>query len=102
MIIPYGLEYTATTYGSVYKHVTCEHCAVEYSYEMYRFATGAGLSFLFLDGAGASERAQTKAENDLIRKLVRGVEVVPCPECGWVQSNMFRRARNQYGKWLST
>jgi hypothetical protein len=31
--------------------------------------------------------------------LETGIEVIPCPACGWYQSNMIRKARSLYRSW---
>jgi hypothetical protein len=98
--IPYATDYTSTLSGSVLKFVPCEQCGTEYVYQMERTATGSGTSLLFLDNEGASERASSQAEAQLRRKLERGVDLVPCPRCGWYQQNMIPKARKQYRRWM--
>jgi hypothetical protein len=36
------------------------------------------------------------AERNLRKALEKAVEVVPCPACGWIQSDMQALARSQY------
>src|SRR4051812_37021344 len=100
MVVP-GLEFTATMRGAVYKHVVCQQCQLEYVYPLSRAATGSDTTFLFFGMQKAQERAHEAAKATLFRKLVRGVEVAPCPRCGWIQAHMVRRARNLRGRWLS-
>jgi hypothetical protein len=95
MVIPYATEYTATLSGSVLKLVPCEHCGAEYVYQLERSAQGSGTSFLFLDNDGAQARASARAEAELRQLLERGVDLVPCPKCGWYQANMLPVARRQ-------
>src|SRR5262245_23015334 len=98
--IPYALDYNVTASGAVLKLVRCEHCTAEYIYKLERSATGSGTSLLFLDNTGAHDRASTEAASNLRGKLERGVDVVPCPACGWVQSNMTPKARRQQCRWM--
>src|SRR5579871_595585 len=100
VIIPSGLDYFTTTTGSVLKLVRCESCHAEYAYELQRSAEGKGSSFLFLDNQGAAARASSRAEANLRNKLERGVDLVPCPECGWYQDNMQRKARRLHQRWM--
>jgi hypothetical protein len=98
--IPYGMSYSSTMSGAVLKLVRCEHCRAEYVYKMERVATGEGSSFLFLDNEGAASRASSEAQEVLRRKLEQGVDLVPCPACGWYQKNMLPKARRKYGNWM--
>jgi len=29
-----------------------------------------------------------------------GIEVIPCPACGWYQSNMIPKARRRHRRWM--
>jgi hypothetical protein len=98
--IPYGMDYTSTMTGAVLKLVRCEQCGVEYVYRLQRTASGTGSSLLFLDNQGAGDRASTRAEGELQGKLERGVDLVPCPSCGWIQEHMFPRARRAHRRWM--
>jgi hypothetical protein len=95
MLIPIGMKYTATLRGKTAKLVTCEECQAEYVYFVERTAKGVDDSPLFLDNAGAERNARRRAEQDLRDKLDTAVAVVPCPECGRVQSHMIDLARRE-------
>jgi hypothetical protein len=94
------MDYTATAKGAVLKLVVCEHCQTEYVYSLERSALGEGTSLLFIDNEGAAQRASSRAEQELQRKLERGVDLVPCPACGWIQKNMIPRVRRAYRRWM--
>jgi hypothetical protein len=98
--IPYAMGYTSTMSGSVFKLVACEQCGVEYVYELKRTAIGEGKSLLFLDNQGAEDRAAFRAEESLRRKLERGIDLVPCPACGWYQQHMIPKARREHYRWM--
>jgi hypothetical protein len=49
---------------------------------------------------GGYSVAVQRAEADLQRLLAIGVEAVPCPACGWYQSNMIPEARKQDRLWM--
>jgi hypothetical protein len=97
-----GYKYSATLTGAVLKLVRCESCQVEYVYQMKRTGTGSGVSPLFLDNHGAHGRAAERAEKDLHARLEREVDSVPCPACGWYQSEMLPKARRDHGGWMRT
>ena len=67
---------------------------------MERVRQGEGTSFLFLDNAGASQRAQQAAEIQLREALQRSCDPVPCPACGRIQEHMLPRARRSYRRWM--
>ncbi len=98
--IPYGMGYTSTTSGAVFKFVGCEQCRVEYVYQLQRTAEGQGTSLLFLDNEGAEDRASSRAKESLRRKLERGVDLAPCPACGWYQQRMVLKARKEHYRWM--
>lgn len=98
--IPYALTYTSTLRATVPKLVKCEECGLEYVYLMERVRQGEGTSVLFLDNAGARQRAEEQAQDRLRAALERGCEAVPCPACGRIQDHMVPRARKQYRHWM--
>ena len=98
--IPVGATFEATHAASVEKEVRCEKCQAEYVYWMRRSATGHGMSLLFADNEGARDRAASRAEASVRRKLERGCDVVPCPACGWIQAHMLPKARRAHRAWM--
>lgn len=100
--IPYAMDYTSTVSGGVLKLVRCEGCGAEYVYRLEREATGGGTSVLFLDNEGAAARATSRDAEALHRKLDRGLDVVPCPGCGWYQAAMIPKARREHRRWMLT
>jgi hypothetical protein len=65
--------------GQISKVVCCEKCGRRYAYELKR------------RGRDAKHLAQL---------LETGVEAVPCPACGWYQSDMIPAARRQHRRWM--
>jgi hypothetical protein len=98
--IPYAMSYTATAGATVWKLVECEHCKSLFGYQMKRQAEGESLSVLFLDNAGAQERAVETARQNLIRQLERDFDPVPCPQCAKYQSYM--RWRVRWSRWTES
>lgn len=101
MPIPYALQRTASATGRRPKFVTCEKCSTEFVYLMERRASGSGTSFLFLDNAGAKERAQLQAKHKVNTQLENEQDPIPCPTCAWVQSEMIPHARARHHAWMS-
>ena len=100
--IPSGISYIHTASGSVLRLVCCESCHAEYAYQLKRTAEGDGTSYFFLNNRGAATRASRQAEASLRYKLEHGVDLVPCPECGWYQNNMRAKARRLHRRWMFT
>lgn len=100
MIIPIGTNYTATMSGRLPKLVKCTLCGIGYVYLLERTASGASMSFMFLDEEGARARAAAQAEEVLRKRLEREIDVVPCPACGHVQPEMIPQARKLRLRWL--
>ncbi len=76
---------TAEAPGQTTKVVCCEACGRSYAYELKRIGVGA-------DAARAAE--------NLKEKLEVGIEAIPCPACGWYQSDMIPEARKLYRRWM--
>jgi hypothetical protein len=83
---------TASVPGQTTKVVRCEACGRSYAYELKRIGCG------YADGHSASSLslAQQRAEEDLQRLLAIGVEAIPCPACGWYQSDMVPEVRSRH------
>jgi hypothetical protein len=85
----------------VLKTVHCESCHAEYVYRLERTRTGSGTSdVLFFDAAGATERATQEAHKKLRHSLQDGVDLVPCPACGWYQQDMVCEGKERRYGWM--
>ena len=91
-----GRPLTAVATGQTTKVVRCEACGKSYSYQLARTGHGAGDR----NSAGGYGVAAQRAEADLQRLLATGVEAVPCPACGWYQSDMIPQARKLHRRWM--
>ncbi len=103
--IPTGSRHTATLTVEAWIPVRCEHCSATFAYLTRRQAVGQGSSVLWLDEAGAKERAKQQAVSKLEKELARTADPVPCPQCGRLQTPMLdriRRSRRAWGWGLGT
>jgi hypothetical protein len=66
--------------GRTTKVVKCEKCEQRYAYELKRCAP---------------------TKECLPHVLANGIEAIPCPACGWYQSNMLSRARELHRRWMA-
>ena len=88
---------TASVPGQTTKVVRCEACGRSYAHELKRIGHGQA------DGQTESSYslARQRAEADLRHLLEIGIEVIPCPACGWYQSNMIPKARRRHRRWIA-
>jgi hypothetical protein len=101
MHLYFGRSYTAAVSGARIKEVRCEKCGQTYFYRLVRRGEGRGTSPYYLNNRGAERRAQAGAERKLAKLLERGVDPVPCPDCGWIQANMVREIRRRKLRWMN-
>lgn len=99
MVIYVGSTHTAQVEGDSPIPVRCEACGYEYVYMIHRVTQGVASNPYYLRGEGAAQAAEKRAHEKLAKALLRGCEVVPCPECGHIQQPMARllRARARMG-----
>jgi hypothetical protein len=98
-MIYFGRRYSVTLRQTIVRQVRCEKCNASYNYPVVRTAVGTGRSAYMLDNAGAQSRAKASAQSKLQAAISNGVEVVPCPSCGWLQQNMVRLLRDRQYVW---
>lgn len=95
MIVYYSKTYRHAMSRAVLKDVSCERCKCAYRYELIRRVerTSSGL----FSSASSAEKNASKALEKALRK---GVDPVPCPDCGWFQQPMVHEYRRRRLKWL--
>ena len=99
-MIPYGMKYTSTVSGRVPKVVDCAACNKQYVYFLERTATAEATSFLFLENEEAKQSAADEARIELLGRLARSCDPVPCPRCGLFQVHMLARAKALHRAWM--
>jgi len=93
MAIPIlSLDYSTKLSGQRVVKIHCEECSTDFVFVMEREAKGIGTSIYGFDNDGAQQRAVEAAQRELTGKLWTELDVVPCPECGHVQSRMIPTA----------
>lgn len=86
--------------GQIEKVVSCERCNCRYGYVVYRRAIGSGTYSIWGRKDKAVHSANSKAESQVQKLLERAIEPVPCPGCGWMQSEMVREMRRRFARWM--
>ncbi|MGN6369172.1 MAG: hypothetical protein ACTHN5_12995 [Phycisphaerae bacterium] len=90
--------FTMTFTGSRIKQVSCEKCTAEFFYELTRIGVGKGSAPYGIGQKSARQRAEKAAQKNLAQKLERDVELVPCPNCRWVNTaaiHSYRKTRHK-------
>jgi hypothetical protein len=95
-----GKRFDATKRGQRVVQVKCDQCGCEFFYELARVGTGAASAPYYVRQDSASRRAMKQAEVDLERRLTREADLVPCPECNWINHELVRKHRDgRYRSW---
>jgi hypothetical protein len=94
--IPYGKQHHCAVRVTGLKIIICEECKKPYAYAACRVGKGTDSDILWLNSAGATAAARAQAEADARDKLAKAIDPVPCPTCGWFQSNMITPARRRH------
>ncbi|MFI5380719.1 MAG: hypothetical protein ACHRHE_15580 [Tepidisphaerales bacterium] len=92
-----GHTSVAVKTGRAIKSATCERCGTEYFYDLRRVI----VSERWGGTADAAEkRTQEAATARLQRTMDHDTDVVPCPQCGWIQTEMVHDLRRRSYRWL--
>jgi hypothetical protein len=94
-----GGRFVAKVRGRTTKFVCCEACGQNYAYELKRTGVASEPARLF-DHVGPETAAKLGAYADLRNRLRTGIEVIPCPACGWYQAHMLPKARRLHPRWM--
>ena len=104
MFVYVGRTYTATLRGSRIVPVTCERCQSRFAYELTRVGVGRASAPYYIGQDAAADRAEKAAKKGLARRLQRESEMVPCPECQWVNGDLiaqYRRRKYRPFRWIA-
>lgn len=101
MTLSFGREVEATVSGSAVRSVCCEQCMHHYAYKLEREGTGTEFAWFYLGGKQAQRGAESRAARSLRKQLQAAHDVVPCPQCGFVQAGMVEEARANSHQWMS-
>jgi hypothetical protein len=98
MFVYFGKTHYSTTYGTQLQSVTCDKCATEYHYELARYGSGHSHSHYGIGEKEATRVAHGHSSVDLGARLADDGEMVPCPQCNWVNQSLvetYRRCHAQ-------
>jgi hypothetical protein len=100
VVYVYNRQFQAAATASVIKNVRCERCDCAFQYRLVRRGEGVGNAVYGIGSGWASERASRRAQESLDEGLAKGVDPVPCPDCGWFQSVMVEEWRGRHFRWI--
>lgn len=95
MVVFFGKVFTATQAGGRLESVVCEQCGTQFHYELARVGVGQGSAVYLLGQKSAAKRAASGAQKNLMKRLDREAELVPCPKCHWVNQDLVERYRRR-------
>src|SRR5438105_396547 len=93
MLFYYGKTFEASRAGGRVVGVICDHCGCRYYYELTRIGTGANTASYGIGTSRASRKAHEQSERDLQRRLALEAELVPCPQCNWINGELVKGYR---------
>jgi hypothetical protein len=96
----HGTKYDAAQVAPVVRHVHCEKCGCDFSYEMIRRGTGAASTAYGLFAKTRAKAAVAEAAKSLQQQLEQDQDPVGCPDCGWIQSAMVADLRRRAHRWM--
>ena len=93
MFIYYGKTFESSQSGGRIVGVVCDQCGCKYFYELTRIGTGANTASYWINESGAAQKAGKRSEMDLQRRLQMEAELVPCPQCNWINDELVKGHR---------
>lgn len=99
MFVYFARHYTSKVSRKITRQAVCENCRTVYAFQVTRSASGRGTSAYMVNNQGARRRAQERALAKLEAAIASAVDPVPCPTCGWFQSDMVQMMRARKHRW---
>lgn len=93
MVLYYGKRVESALIGARLVAVECENCGCRYFYELARTGTGRATAPYAIGTSSAIRSSQDRSQRDLQERLAREAELVPCPECNWINDELVRGYR---------
>lgn len=88
MLFYYGRNYGSSSVGSQVVQVQCDKCGCKYFYELARIGSGHASAPYGIGSAHANRTAAEGSKRDLDRRLALEAELVPCPDCHWINEDL--------------
>jgi hypothetical protein len=100
-VVVHYRRFSSEVVGSRLIQVCCEKCNREYYYVLSRLGSGEAISAYGLGNRRAEDNATKGASHELMRQLTEDADLVPCPNCHWVNDDLVKRyRRGSYRGWV--
>jgi hypothetical protein len=93
--LPLKKKIQAGVTGRRIVETTCEKCQTHFFYELCRRGRGVASAILFLAQEHVAKHSEQLAQENLAQLLASEVELVPCPQCNWVNQAAVEKFRIQ-------
>jgi hypothetical protein len=87
-LLYYGRQFVSSSTGAQLVEVLCDKCGFNYFYILARVGSGTSSSSYGIGSALAERWASESAERELSRRLECEAELVPCPQCHWINESL--------------
>lgn len=87
----YKRQFRTTRQATTIRAVVCDRCATEYFYPMTRIAIGHGTAVYGIGREAAARQADRSSQKKLDQMMEHDVDLVPCPQCQWINDDMARQ-----------
>jgi hypothetical protein len=98
MLIYHGRNYHSASIGVRLVEVVCDKCGCVYFYRLARIGTGTATAHYGIGGDRAAQAAADQARQAMVRRLAEEAELVPCPQCQWINDALI--AGSGQGRYL--
>ena len=96
MVFFFSTRTTSADFGERLVRVECDECGCEYFYELRRMGTGSSSSPYGIGASSDARASQDQSHRDVQERLAFEADLVPCPECNWINDELvagYRRSR---------
>lgn len=101
MVFYYGRHFESAAIGTQIVPVQCDACGYKYYYELARIGSGSASAHYGIGSARADRVASEQSAGDLDERLNFEAELVPCPECHWINEDLIAGYRKgRYRGWV--
>lgn len=90
--------------GNSIASVQCHKCGCDYYYELTRIGKGRAIAPYGIGASLAEDSAEKQSRKNLAKRMDAEAELVPCPNCNWINDYLvagYRRSRYRQLGWLA-
>jgi hypothetical protein len=100
MFYYFSRQFASSHAGTRLAGVECEKCGCRYYYELTRIGIGSVTTPYGLMATAAEESAKQQSAGELVERLSAEAELVPCPQCHWINSELVAGYRLSRYRWV--